>query len=243
VLPALRLLLLAGEAFPTARLDGIRAAAPNAALHNLYGPIESNVVSHFAVPADWPAGTPVPIGLPAGGAHLALLDDAGALVAGPGSGELLISGPSLFAGYLQTAVPPPDPFLTMAGRRWYRTCDLAVRDGGGIHHFRGRTDRRLKSRGFLVEPAEVEHALSSHPEVGSAVVVVTETDAGPEMHAFAVPVAGAAFTQRDLRRWLAGRLPRFLWPAEIHVVDALPLGRTGKVDRTRLAASAAAERR
>jgi amino acid adenylation domain-containing protein len=239
-LPTLRLLLMAGEAFPTARLDAIRAAAPGAALHNLYGPIESNVVSHFPVPDRWTAGTPVPIGTAVSGAELALLDEGGALLTGAGSGELLISGPSLFAGYLATSAPPPDPFVTMAGRRWYRTADVATRDANGVYHFGGRADARLKNHGFLVEPAEVEHALSSHPGLDAAVVVVAHPAAGPAMHAFVVPVAGAQPTQRELRRWLAGLLPRYMWPAEIHLVDALPLGRTGKVDRSRLAASAGA---
>lgn len=243
VFPTLRLLLMAGEAFPTAQLDAVRAAAPGAALHNLYGPIESNVVSHFAVPNRWPAGTPVPIGTPVSGAELALLDEDGALVAGAGSGELLISGPSLFAGYLSAPESPPNPFVTAGGRRWYRTADLAARDADGVYHFRGRTDSRLKIHGFLVEPAEVEHALSGHPGLGSAAVVVAPTKVGPAMHAFVVTVSGAEPTQRELRRWLSGLLPRYLWPTEIHIVDALPLGRTGKVDRSRLAASVGAEGR
>ncbi|MFD0635650.1 phosphopantetheine-binding protein [Catenulispora yoronensis] len=199
----------------------------------------------------------MPIGIPASGAELALLADTdgtvpdadgtappgdSTLIFGPGSGELLISGPSLFAGYLPASVPPPDPFLVANGRRWYRTSDLAARDVDGVYHFRGRTDRRLKNRGFLVEPAEVEHTLAGHPGLGAAVVVVTEAEAetGPAMHAYVVPATGPgpAPTRQDLRTWLAERLPRYLWPAEIHLVDALPLGRTGKVDRTRLAASA-----
>lgn len=234
----LRLLLLAGETFPAPQLDTVRAAAPRARLHNLYGPIESNVVAHFPVPADWPPGEPVPVGTPVSGATLALLDGHGALVDGPGTGELLISGPSLFDGYLATAAPPPDPFLTVAGRRWYRTADLAGRDADGVYRFHGRTDSRIKNRGFLVELAEVEHALGACPGLASAAVVAVEST----MHAFVVPADGTGITVRVLRRWLAGQLPRYMWPAEYHVVAALPLGRTGKVDRSRLAACIGAER-
>ncbi len=233
VFAELRLLLLAGEPFPAPQLDILRAAAPAAGLHNLYGPIESNVVAHFAVPADWPREQPVPIGGPVSGASLALLDDRGALVEGPGAGELLISGPSLFDGYLATAAPPPDPFVTVDGRRWYRTADRASRDGGGRYRFQGRLDARVKSHGFLVEPAEVEHALGACPDLAATAVVAI----GSALHAFVVPVEGRTVTARELRRWLAALLPRYMWPAEYHLVPALPLGRTGKVDRPRLAAS------
>jgi amino acid adenylation domain-containing protein len=235
-LPSLRLLLLAGEAFPAGRLGDLRAAAPGAALHNLYGPIEANVVAHFAVPASWPEGVPVPIGGPVSGARFALLGPGGDLVEGPGTGELLVRGPSVFGGYLAAPAPPPDPFLSAAGERWYRTGDAVERDAGGVHHYRGRLDSRLKHRGFLVEPAEVEQALGAHPAVAGAAVVADDADP-PALHAFLVAPAATRPTERELQRWLAGLLPRYMWPAQLHFVDALPLGRTGKVDRARLTAS------
>ncbi len=238
LLGELRLLLLAGEAFPAQQLNALRAAAPRARLHNLYGPIETNVVAHFAVPADWPPDQPVPIGNAVSGADLALMNERGALVDGPGSGELLISGPSLFDGYLATAAPPPDPFVAVAGRRWYQTADLAARDDFGVYHFLGRRDSRIKVRGFLVEPAEVEHALGACPDVAGVAVVAADA----VLHAFVVPVAANRTTVRELRKWLAGLLPRYMWPADYHIVPALPLGRTGKVDRQRLIAPSGAER-
>ncbi|MGP3999322.1 AMP-binding protein [Streptomyces sp. 8N706] len=236
-LAGLRQLLLAGEPFPASDLDRIRAVAPDAVLHNLYGPIETNVVSCFTVPSDWKPGEPVPIGRPVPGAVLALLDDAGRIRTDPGAeGELLISGRPVFPGYLPSRPAPPDPFLHRDGRRWYRTDDLAGIGPDGVFRFTGRRGSRVKNHGFLVDLTEVETVLTGHEEVGGAAVVTAGTDGdGPvSMHAFVEPAAGSALDERALRAWCGERLPRYMWPHRFHLLPRLPLGPTGKTDRVRL---------
>lgn len=233
----LRLLLLAGEPFPVADLDAIRRAAPRARLHNLYGPVETNVVSSFAVPEAWPAGEPVPIGRAAAGATLAILTKDGRALRGPGgAGEIVVSGPSVFAGYLAADPVPPDPFVELDGERWYRTGDLGTIGEDGLLWYRGRLDDRVKCRGFLVELAEVEAVLARTPGVAAAAAVAVGQDT-PEaaVHGFVVPAGADGASPRDVLAWCAEQLPRYMWPARVHVVDGLPLGRTGKLDRGVLA--------
>lgn len=234
-LESLRLLLLAGEAFPTAELDTVRQVAPRATLHNLFGPIESNVVSAFPVPPDWPAGTSVPIGWAVSGAKLAVVSEHGAPHTQPGtSGEIVVRGPSVFHGYLPGADAPPDPFVEVEGRRWYRTGDIGEIGADGAFHYRGRTDDRVKCRGFLVEPAEVEAVLAGAPGVaGAAAVAVGRDTSEPAIHAFVVPRSGSV-QPRQVISWCAGQLPRYMWPAEVHVMEELPVGWTGKLDRLQL---------
>lgn len=239
-LTALRQVLLAGETFPVNDFDLLRSAAPNAQWHNLYGPIETNVISHFAVPAAWPAGAALPIGDAASGATLALIDDDGRLVTTPGArGELVVSGPSVFDGYLDTGAPPPSPFIEAEGRRWFRTGDdVSVLLDAGLA-FHGRRDHRFKRNGFLVEPAEIEAALRCEDAIAAAAVVTVPGRAGPVVHAFVVPAhPDSTLTTRSVLRHCASLLPRFMWPERVHIVSHLPTGRTGKIDRTGLVALA-----
>ena len=240
-LRTLRLLLLAGEPFPAHDLDAIRRAAPRAKLHNLYGPIETNVVTAFALTDAWSVGCPVPIGSPASGATLGILGADGTLVEEPDlEGEIVVHGPSVFAGYLEAADGPSEPFVELAGRRWYRTGDFGTVGADGNLAFRGRKDDRVKTRGFLVELAEVDAVLRRAPGVASAAVVaVGRNTPDAAIHGFVVPVADAdEIRPRDVFAWCGRFLPRYMWPAEIHVVGRLPVGRTGKVDRDQLDAFA-----
>ncbi len=242
VLPGLRHVLLAGEPFPGDELPRIRALAPAAEVHNLYGPIETNVVTHFTVPAHW-AGSSVPIGTPAAGATLAVLDERAVLHALPApvplQGELLVSGPSVFDGYLPGGPVPDDPFVVRDGRRWYRTGDLVDAEPDGPLGFRGRRDGRVKVHGFLVDLSEVEQALLRHQEVAQVAVVAGDGRRGTELRAFVVPRSDAGVAADALRAWCGEQLPRYMWPVAFETVDQLPVGRTGKIDRTRLAGSGA----
>src|SRR5690606_15127076 len=115
----------------------------------------------------------------------------------------------------------------------YRTGDL-VRYGGGLYHYLGRPDDQVKVRGYRVELGEVQAALLSHPAVHHAVVL-----APPDAHGtrrlvgYVEPVADPP-DEAELRAWLRDRLPAYLLPPRIVVLDRLPTGPTGKVDRAAL---------
>ncbi|MFE4517494.1 amino acid adenylation domain-containing protein, partial [Kitasatospora sp. NPDC056783] len=115
----------------------------------------------------------------------------------------------------------------------YRTGDLARRRPVGTVEFLGRADDQVKIRGFRVEPAEVEAALAAHPLVTDVAVVVREDRPGAR-RLVAYPVGAA--DPEELRAFAARALPDYLVPAAFVPLDALPLSRNGKVDRSALPA-------
>ena len=152
------------------------------------------------------------------------------------AGELCIGGAALARGYLhepeQTARAfVPDPCTETPGARLYRSGDLARYLPDGRLQFLGRIDQQLKVRGFRIEPGEIETALVAQPGVRSAVVLLREDLPG---HPRLVAYVAAPPSATGLREALAQRLPPYMVPAAVVVLDELPLTAHGKVDRARL---------
>lgn len=217
--PALRAILFAGEVFPPRELAALAALAPAAALYNLYGPTETNVCTfHRVDPASLDGARETPIGVPCPYAACSLVaeDGSGRVIEGAGAGELVVSGPTTIGG---------GP---------YATRDRVERAPDGLLYFRGRIDRMVKIRGYRVEPGEIEAALSSHPAVRQAAVIAVEDPRlGRTLRAFIamapVPPVGE-IEERELRLYLAERLPGYMVPDRIAVMDELPRTATGKID-------------
>jgi acyl-CoA synthetase (AMP-forming)/AMP-acid ligase II len=118
----------------------------------------------------------------------------------------------------------------------YRTGDLVRLRPDGSYDFLGRRDHQIKSRGYRIELGEIEASLHAMPVLADAVAVaLPHAEWGTEVVACVVPKDGAAITEREVRRHVAQRLPRYMVPARVSVVEALPRTSTGKVDRQRLA--------
>jgi fatty-acyl-CoA synthase len=154
------------------------------------------------------------------------------LVQGPGVGELLVSGPNVFAGYWH------DTAATEAAVQdgWLRTGDVAERDADGYYWIRGRLKEVFISGGENVYPAEVEEVLAGHPGVLEAAVVGVPDDRWGEVGvAFVVPAANSDVRPEDLRTYLASRLARFKVPRDLRLVEALPrASEGGKVQKWKL---------
>ena len=157
------------------------------------------------------------------------------------AGELYLGGAQLARGYLGRAPETvqrfvADPFV--AGERMYRTGDLVRRQPDGSLQYVGRADAQVKIRGHRVEPAEIAVALESHPAVRHASVVVHERQGVPRLTAYVAlrDSAGRSPSVAELRRMLIARLPRYMVPQRIVVVDDIPLTSNGKLDEAALAA-------
>ncbi len=241
--PALRHLFCGGEALPRRLVD--RFARRSAArLHNVYGPTETCIDAASWTCLPGPEAQPVPIGRPIGGKRLHVLDRELRLLPAGVAGGLWIGGTGLSRGYAgrpaETAASfRPDPFAGSPGRRLYGSGDVARHRFGGELEFLGRADDQVKIRGFRVELGEVEAALVEHPEVAEATVVLAEgpaAAAGAAGDAALVGYVGAPrpVAPEELASFLRGRLPGYMVPASLVVLEALPRTSNGKVDRSAL---------
>jgi acyl carrier protein len=154
------------------------------------------------------------------------------------SGRLLIAGAGVARGYagepaLSAERFIPNPFAADERSRMYDTGDLARWLPDGSLEFLGRADEQVKIRGYRVEPAEVEAALRSHPQVHEA-VAVTHANAAGEVRLVAYCGVEGAVDQQELRVHIGGWLPEFMLPSTIAVLDRLPRTPSGKVDRLSL---------
>jgi mycobactin peptide synthetase MbtF len=237
----LAVLALGGEALRAAAWSFIRAECRRTAMtaFNCYGPTETTVEAVVAAidECDEPS-----IGRPTGTTRGYVLDSALHPVPYGVAGELYLGGVQLARGYLGRAPETvqrfvADPFV--AGERMYRTGDLVRRQPDGSLQYVGRADAQVKIRGHRVEPGEIAVALEAHPAVRQASVVVRERHGVPRLNAY-VAVSDSlneSPSVAELRRMLVARLPRYMIPQRIVIVDDIPLTPNGKLDEATLAAA------
>lgn len=235
---SLRILLYAGEEFRPEPLYALMQQLPAARVFNLYGPVETNVVTQFEITREQARWARVPLGMPVPSARLFLLGE-GQRPVQEGEGEIAISGPSVSPGYVNQPQQTQATRCTVqdAEGAWpcYRTGDFARRDAAGLLHFLGRRDGMVKTRGFRVELGEIEAALARHPAVAEVAVVAAEHPVYTTLlYAFVVYRPGAQTSERDLLSALHTQLPAYMCPHRVFVRAQLPTTSTGKVARLAL---------
>ncbi|WP_439674076.1 amino acid adenylation domain-containing protein [Embleya sp. MST-111070] len=240
---SLRWIEVAGEAFPATLANKTVDLLPDCGVHNLYGPTEAAV--EVTAWQHVPGAERVPIGAPVWNTRVYVLDAALRPVAPGVAGELYLAGAGLARGYLGrtdltahrfVACPYGDP-----GSRMYRTGDLVRWNENSQVEYLGRTDFQVKVRGFRIELGEIEAALTAHPDVDHAVVVVREERAGDQrLVAYVVPGKGPGIARAadldlaaltDLAR---ERLPEYMVPSAIVPLAEFPTTASGKLDRKAL---------
>ncbi|MEU2612182.1 amino acid adenylation domain-containing protein [Micromonospora sp. NPDC007271] len=240
--PSWQVVLCGGEAVPA---ELAARWAPGRRFFDAYGPTEATVLALVdevtGVPAD-----PMPIGAPLPNCRAYVVDTDLRPVPPGQTGELLLGGPGLAAGYLNRPALTaerfvPDPYSGDAGARLYRTGDLVRRDPDGRIVYLGRADRQVKVRGQRIELGEIEAVLAGHPGVAAAAVEAVPGPLGPELVGFLTPAD--APDDEEIRRYAATRLTTAMLPARLLRLAQLPVSPvSGKLDRAALRELAAAGR-
>ncbi len=156
------------------------------------------------------------------------------------AGELYLGGEGLAQGYIgqpgltaERFVPDPQ---ARHGERLYRAGDRA-RVQAGVLEYLGRGDDQVKIRGYRVEPGEIGQLLRTQPGVQDAVVLAVPLESDAErlqLLAWAVPASGVELQAEALRGALQARLPDYMVPAQILLLERLPLTANGKLDKRAL---------
>jgi amino acid adenylation domain-containing protein len=207
---------------------------------NGYGPTETTVYSTFWRVTDPRAG--IFIGQPVANTAVYILDERRALCSLGVSGEIHIGGAGVTLGYLDRPELDaerflPDSFADQPDARMYRTGDRGRWLANGMLEHLGRLDFQVKVRGYRIELGEIESVLADVPTVARAVVIAREDHPGDvRLVAYAVPREGATVDEQALQTQLKQRLPEYMLPQHLMLLDAIPLLPNGKIDRKALPA-------
>ncbi|MEH2284139.1 MAG: amino acid adenylation domain-containing protein [Nostoc sp.] len=250
-LPTLQTIIVAGEACP---IELMRQWATGRNFFNAYGPTEASVCA--AIAKCTPLDQKISIGRPIDNTQIYILDQNLQPVPVGVAGELHIGGIGLARGYLNARELTqekfiPNPFKRGRGQgagsrgetedqssnseRLYKTGDLARYLPDGNIEYLGRIDHQVKIRGFRIELGEIEATLSQHPHVQASYVIAREDNRGDKrLVAYIVPQPQVTPTISVLRSFLKEKLPEYMVPSAIVILESLPLTPNGKIDRRAL---------
>jgi amino acid adenylation domain-containing protein len=247
---ALTTVLFCGEVMPTKTIIDWMTVYPEKGYFNLYGPTETTCESMVypirTMPAD--PTVPLPIGKACANTEVFALTEDGKVAAVGVEGELYIRGSSVGMGYWKDAAKTAASFIdsplnTLFPDRIYGTGDLVKLRADGNYEFIGRKDTQIKYMGHRIELGDIESALGCLPYVTETAVIATADAATESTKIVAFVFLNRPTPVESIKNDLREKLPPYMTPKEIRIVDA-PLGRTpnGKIDRRSLADSVLAER-
>ena len=234
---SLRYVFVSGEPVPVSLLRRFHERL-DADLINLYGVTEVSIDSTFYV---CPRGDDLPFvrsGTPLHNTRTYVLDESMQPVPFGARGEVYIAGDSVTRGYLgrpglAASRFVPDPFRG-AGTRMYRTGDIALLLPDGNLHFLGRADHQVKVRGIRIELLEVAAGINEHTSVRESLVVPYGDGADRSLAAYVIEAGDRQIDVAELRSFLAERMPPYMVPTAVIVLDEFPLNANGKIDRQEL---------
>ncbi|MEH2136766.1 amino acid adenylation domain-containing protein [Nostoc sp.] len=232
-------ILCGGEALPWDLVNQL--LAKSASLWNLYGPTEATIWSSVSQLES--NESLISIGRPIDNTQIYILDQNLQPVPVGVPGELHIGGAGLARGYFNRPELTQEKFIcnpfgrSKGAERLYKTGDLARYLPDGNIEYLGRIDNQVKIRGFRIELGEIEAVLSQHPNVQASCVIAREDIRDDKrLVAYIVPQPQVTLTISELRSVLKEKLPDYMVPSAIVILESLPLTPNGKIDRRALPA-------
>ena len=231
-IPGLKILIFGGEVCSTDMAH--RWCKPGRMVYNTYGPTEGAVIATYQVlnPVE-----EVTIGDKMPGYDVRIVNEWLHPVGGEEEGEILIGGECVARGYLNRDELTAAKFIETDRydgilKRYYRTGDIAKYAPNGQIRFVGRADAQVKVRGFRVELAEIEGLLLKFDSIQA--VAVTLDVKTQQLAAFVVVTLGKKIDRVSIAEVLRLKLPYYMIPSTLDVVDELPMTPSQKIDRKRL---------
>ncbi|MFC9892534.1 amino acid adenylation domain-containing protein [Nocardia sp. NPDC127579] len=204
--------------------------------HNAYGPTETTIIVNFSEALA--PGADLTIGAPIRGVTEWVLDERLHPVPVGVAGELYIAGDQLANGYHRRPGLSASRFVAcpwLPGARMYRTGDVVRWNRSGAIEFVGRNDFQVKVRGFRIEPGEIDAVLAAHGTVDFAVTLGRKSASGTTVLVSYVHAAPRQTVDvAELTGYAQQRMPAYMVPASIIVLDRIPLTPVGKLDRKAL---------
>jgi oxalate---CoA ligase len=227
---SLRFIASGGAALPVDVHDGLRAALGVPVLEHYASSETAQVSSNLPPPGPYKPGT---CGVPSPDIVMIVGEDGRRLPPGE-QGDILVGGPTVTSGYIDA--PELNQSVFVDG--WFRTGDIGSLDEEGFLTIRGRRKELINRGSEKIAPLEIDRALKRHPQVAEAAAyAVAHPRLGEDVAAAVVLHPGASVTGEELREFLGPQLAAFKIPRRIDIVDQLPKGVTGKVQRKRLSGS------
>jgi D-alanine--poly(phosphoribitol) ligase subunit 1 len=241
LMASVRRFLFCGETLPPSVAGQLLDRFPTREVWNTYGPTEATVATtSVRIDRDVLARyQTLPVGYPKPDSRVVVVDSTDSPVAEGERGEIVIAGPNVSPGYLNRADLTERSFFKRDGQQAYRTGDWGHFENG-LLFFDGRMDSQIKLHGYRIELGDVEANLRTLSGVHDAVVVPLYRDAHVDsLAAFVISPDAEAdrgfAAEQYLRRALAERLPAYMVPRVMKIVDVFPMTPNGKIDRRALA--------
>jgi amino acid adenylation domain-containing protein len=215
-LPHLKIILFAGEVFPVTLLQRLTDLLPETAFYNLFGPTETNVCLYWPVNRQYFSGKKeIPVGVPACEAELSI---------DPDNGELLVKGPCLMSGYWKDG--RCERVTDVHG--WFHSGDKVSINANQEYEYHGRLDRMIKSSGYRIEPAEIEHVLNDVPGIiTSAVIGISDSVTGTRV---AAAIEAEEENRKLLQMHVKNKLSPYMRPFYYLYMKKMPCLPNGKKD-------------
>ncbi|MEM7106521.1 MAG: amino acid adenylation domain-containing protein, partial [Bacteroidota bacterium] len=235
--PSLRYVIFGGETLNPLRLKSWSDQYPEVSLINMYGITETTVhVTFKALDAKDFSTTQSNIGKPLSFAQCYVLDGQKKLLPFGRPGELYVAGAGVARGYLNRPELTAERFLEnpfQPNGKMYRTGDLVRYLEGGEMEYLGRVDDQVKIRGYRIELDEIKRQLETLSGVSQCVVTTFEAQDG-DKSIVAYVVVGHTLTVAEIKSYIATKVPEYMVPAFIVLLDGIPMNSNGKIDKTNL---------